>query len=125
MVVLVAGVRLAVLAEVCVVAYSALVASTLDVGKVLLVLAKGPIAVDAVVTATAGKRLGKGFIDRHEAVTRVDDLSALQALRAVVPVGAIQALVADTIDELVASITHCIVACVAARVAKCVAQSGE
>jgi hypothetical protein len=124
-VVLVTGVRLAVLAEVCVMAYSALVASALDVGKVLLVLAERTIAVDAVMAATAGEGLSEGLVDGHEAVTRVNDLGALQALRAVVPVGTIQTLVADTVDELVASIAHCIVACVAARVAKCVAQSGE
>jgi hypothetical protein len=52
-VVLVAWVRFAVLAEVGIMAHSALVARTLDVREVLLVLAKRSIAIDTVVTATA------------------------------------------------------------------------
>lgn len=52
-VVLVAWVRLAVLAKVCIVAHGALVADTLNVREVLLVLAQRSIAVDAIMTASA------------------------------------------------------------------------
>jgi hypothetical protein len=55
-------------------------------------------------------------------MARVDDVSTLQTLRAVVPIWAVQTLVADTIDELVTSITHCGVACVPARVAQRIGQ---
>jgi hypothetical protein len=51
-VVLVAWVRLAVLAKVRIVAHGALVADTLNVREVLLVLAQRTIAVDAIMTAT-------------------------------------------------------------------------
>jgi hypothetical protein len=57
-VVLVAGVCLAVLAEVCVVTDSTLVAYSLDIGKVLLARAKRSIAVDAVMAVGATQRLG-------------------------------------------------------------------
>jgi hypothetical protein len=55
-------------------------------------------------------------------VTRVDDLGALRTLRAVIPVRAVQALVADTIDELVAAIADGRVASVPAWCAKGVSQ---
>jgi hypothetical protein len=53
----VAWVCLAVLAEVGVVAYSALVTNTLDVRHVLAI-AKRTIAVDAVVAVATSERLG-------------------------------------------------------------------
>ena len=110
MVVLVAGMRFAVLAEIGIVANSALVARTLNIREVLLVLAQRSIAVDAIVTAAARKWLGERLVDRDEAMTRVNDVSTLQALGTVIPVWAVQALVTDAIDELVTAVTNCRVA---------------
>lgn len=86
MVVLVAGVRFAVLAEIGVVANSALVARALNVREILLILAQRSVAVDAIVTAAARKWLSERLVDRDEAVTRVNDISTLQALGTIVPV---------------------------------------
>jgi hypothetical protein len=121
-VVLVARVRFAALAEVRVVADSALVADALNVWQVLAVFAERPIAVDAVVASWGSKRLWQRLIYGDEAVTRVDDLGALRALRAVIPVRAVQALVADTIDELVAAIADGRVASVPAWCAESMSQ---
>jgi hypothetical protein len=113
----VAWVRLAVLAEVGVMAHGALVANTLNVRGVLTV-AKGTIAVDAVVAVTAIERLGERIIDGHEAVARMNVLGALDTIRAVVPIWAVEALVADTVDELIAAIANGGVANVSPRVAE-------
>lgn len=125
MVVLVAWVRFAILAEVGVVAHSALEACTLNVREVLFVLTQRSIAVDTVMTATARHRLGERLVDWDEAVTGVDNLGTLQALRAVVPVWAVQALVADAVDELVTAVTNSVVACITAGVAERIAQSRQ
>lgn len=58
-------------------------------------------------------------------MARMDDLGILQALRAVVPVWAVQALMTHTVDELVAAIANSIVACVSAWVAQSVAQGRQ
>jgi hypothetical protein len=55
----------------------------------------------------------------------MDDLGTLQALRAVIPVWAVQTLVAYTIDKLVTAIANSVVARVPARVAKSIAQSRQ
>ena len=110
----IARMGLAVLAEVGVVADSALVSDALNVRQVLLVLAQRSIAVDAVVAVAGVERLGQRLVDGHEAMTGVDELGVLDALRAEVPVGAVQALVADAVDELVAAIADSRVADIAA-----------
>jgi hypothetical protein len=64
-----------------------------------------------VAVATAA--LVKG----HEVVMRVDELGVLETVRAVIPVWAVQALVADTVDVLVAAIADSTVMNVHARTA--------
>lgn len=58
-------------------------------------------------------------------MTWMDDLGTLQALRAVIPVWAVQTLVAYTVDELVTAIANSVVARVSAWVAKSIAQSRQ
>ena len=53
----------------------------------------------------------------HEAVMGVDELGVLETVRAVIPVWAVQALVADTVDVLVAAIADSAVMNVHARTA--------
>jgi len=103
-VVLVARRCFAICAEVHIIADGALVADTLDVGRSSLVLAKRAIAVDAVVALVGDARLGYRLIDGHEAVHGVVEASTLDALGAVIPVRAVQALVTHTVDVLVAAI---------------------
>jgi hypothetical protein len=100
MVVAVARDGLAVGAEVRIVANRTLVAHTLDIRLILLVFAKRTVTVDAVVARASRDRLGQRLIDWHKTVARVNVLHAQDTLRAVIPVGAVQALVANTIDEL-------------------------
>jgi hypothetical protein len=124
-VVTVARVSLAVLAEIGVVAHSALVTDTLNVRQVLLVLAQGTVTIDAGVAVAAVERLGQRFIDWHKTMAGVDVLRALDTVGAVVPVWAVQALVTDAIDELVTSVANGGVADIASGVAKEVCQSWE
>ena len=53
----------------------------------------------------------------HEAVIGVDEVGVLETVRAVIPVWAVQALVADTVDVLVAAIADSAVMNVHARTA--------
>jgi hypothetical protein len=55
----------------------------------------------------------------------VDELGVLETVGAVVPVWAVQALVADTVDELVAAIADGVVTNVPARIAEEIGQSRE
>lgn len=76
--------------------------------------------------AVAGKDgLCQGLVDGHEAMAGVDILGALDAVSAEVPVGTVQALVANAVDELLAPIADCGVANIAAGVAQDVSQSRE
>lgn len=100
-VVAVRGDCLAVGTEIRVMADCALVPNTLDVRLALLVLAERSIAVDAIVADDRGAGFWQGFVDGNEAMLRVDELGALDASGAVVPVRAVEALVADAVDELV------------------------
>ena len=102
--------------------YSTLVASTFNVRWVLLLFAKRSITVDSIVTNSARNRLGEGFVNRHEAVARVNIFRTFDAFRAEVPVRAIQALMAYSVDELLATITDGGVAHIPASVAKEVCQ---
>lgn len=125
MVVLVAGVGLAVLAEVGIVANSALVADAVNVRQILLVLAEGTVTVDTVVAVCAVQRLCQRLVDGNKAMTGVDELGVLETVRAVVPVWAVQALVADTVDELVTAIADGVVTDVPARVAQEIGQGRQ
>ena len=124
-VVLVSWVSLAILAEIGVVADSALVADTLDVRQVVFVLAKRSITENAVMPVGTVERLGQGLVNGYEAVARMNELGALDAIGAVVPVWAVQAFMADTIDELVAAIADSRVADIPARLAEEVGQYGK
>lgn len=99
MVVLVVWVCLTFSAEVGVVADGTLIANTLDV--VVLVLAERTVAVDTYVAWLAHARYGKRLEEGREAMPWVDQGGVLDALRAVVPVRALEALVADAEDWLV------------------------
>jgi hypothetical protein len=57
------------------------------------------------------------LIKGYEAVMGVDELGVLETIRAVIPVWAVQALVADTVDVLVAAIADSAVMNVHARTA--------
>ena len=129
MVVLVVWVGLAVGAEVLVVADGTLIAGALNV--LGLVLAEWTVAEDADVTSLAVSWGRDWFVEGREAMTWVNEGGVLDALRAVVPVWAVQALVTGTEDwlsnisnvpsqanqqtHLVASIAQSIVLGVAAR----------
>jgi hypothetical protein len=67
--------------------------------------------------------LSQRLIDRYEAVTGVNELGVLETVRAVIPVWAIQALVADTVNELVAAIADSVVTNIPAGIAQEIRQS--
>ena len=58
---------------------------------------------------TTNATIEKRLVDINEAVVRVDEGGILVALSAVVPVGAVKTLVANTADILVAAVTNSIV----------------
>ena len=88
----------AVGAEISVMADSTLVAIANDVG--ILICAEWAIAMDAIVTLGSCWRVGYGFVKWDEAVIGVVTSSILDAARAVIPIWAIQALVANSNDIL-------------------------
>jgi hypothetical protein len=98
------GQSLTALAEVCIVADDALVSHTLDVRLLRVALAKRTIAIDAVVRDGRGRAALEVLVDGSEAVTRMGVASVLVALAAVVEVGAVEALVAHTMNHLVTAI---------------------
>ena len=77
-----------------------LVSVTTDIVLATLDSAQWTIAVDAKVCLWARTICGQWLVQRDEAVTRMDLFSAEVASRAVVPVGAVQALVAHSGDCL-------------------------
>jgi hypothetical protein len=64
----------------------------------------------------------KRFIDRHEAVTWVNELCVDNASGTVIPIGAIKTLMADAVYVLVTAITDSVMSCVAARLEEGVCQ---
>ena len=86
--------RLAVGAKVSVMTDSTLVAITNDVG--ILVCTEWAIAMDAIMALGSSWRVGYGFVEWDEAVIGVVTSSILDAARAVIPIWAIQALVANS-----------------------------
>lgn len=113
----VSGAGLASLAEVGVVANSALVAVANNVSVAVgPVIAKWAIAANAEVYRTRLEAevgitvcLLQRLVDGHEAVARMDDRGIQNTLRAVVPVRAVQALVTNTTDGVIAAIAQGIV----------------
>lgn len=114
---------LAVGTEVGVMAHGTLVSSAFDIRYAVLVLAERTVTVDTIVAVAAAHRLRKGLVNGNESVSGVDELGALDALGAEVPVGAVQALVAHAVDELLATIADSGVADVSASIAKEVSKS--
>jgi hypothetical protein len=92
--------------EVSVVANGALEAHSLDVGQIFLVFAERTITVDAIMAHSSVVGLGERLVDGNEPMAGMDELGILDALRAEIPVGAVEALVANAVDELLASIAH-------------------
>ena len=86
--------------EIGVMAYGALVTIAHDPILVLLGSAKRAIAVDPMVDLFARARKGQRLMDGDKAMTRVGGLGILDAVIAIVPVWASQALVANTIEIL-------------------------
>lgn len=70
------------------------------------------------MTILAVERFSQGLKDWYKAMTRMYHLSVLDALRAVIPVWTVQALVTHTVDEFFATITNSSMASVSAGVAK-------
>ncbi len=112
-VVLVGRASFAVGAEVGVIAHGALVTVTHDVGDEGALGSRGAqrtVAADAVVDGSAdvaGLHVGgilQVLVDGHEAVVGVDESRIGDAVGAVVPVRAVQALVADANDSVIAAI---------------------
>jgi hypothetical protein len=121
-VVWVRGASLAAGTEVSIVADSALVTVSLDERlSAVARVAKWPVTVYAMVASLVDEGTGqrcmivKRFIDRHKSVTGVDEAGVGNASRAVIPVRAVETLVANTENGLVTSITDSIVTDVAAR----------
>jgi hypothetical protein len=112
------GAGLAIGTEISVVADSTLVADATDVGWVRFVCcAQGAITADANVNRgrRADRNTRKLLVDGHEAVVRVSEAGVQNAEGAVVPVWAIQTLVANASNVLVTSIADSLVNLVAAR----------
>ena len=65
------------------------------------------VAINAVMARTTVGRLRKRLINRDEPMTRVNEAGVLDTLGAIVPVRAVEAFVANTIDELVTAIADC------------------
>lgn len=102
--------------EIGVIADSALVTVAADVQR--LGGTQRSITVNTVVERGIGKRtcaVDNRLVDGNEAVAWVDELCVWNAGLAVVPVWAVEALVANTIDVLVTTITDGLVRNIASR----------
>jgi small basic protein len=93
-----------------------------------LVDTKRTITVDSVMGRLASKRTKSAgsivdwLVEGNESMAWMDELGIWHASSAIIPIWAIQALVSDTIDIAIASITDSLVGSVAARLEKCVGQ---
>lgn len=99
--------RFTVGAKIGIVADGALVSVTLNVRLTAIAsIAKRSVTVDAVVTSLAGECAGqrcdviKRFVERDESVAWVDEGGIWKASSTEIPIGAIEALVADSVDIL-------------------------
>lgn len=102
-------------AKVKVVANNTLVTHALDVGLMGLVLAQGAVAEDAVMSnCDGGTRERQRLVDGSKTVARMGVASIRDAVVAVIEVWARKALVADSMNVLIAAITDGIVADVTA-----------
>jgi len=101
-------------AEVGVVAYGTLEASAHDVRWDSLILAQWAITVDASMASEHRLGLRNRVVDGGEAVTSVLERGVCNTSGAVVPVWAVEALVANAVDGLVTAIADGVVANVTA-----------
>jgi len=91
--------------EVGIMTYSTLITIANNVATVAFALAEWPIAVDAIMNLGLRWCIRDWFVDRGESVARMDMLRALDAGRAIIPVRASQAFVANANDVLITPIT--------------------
>jgi len=91
---------LAVRTEISVVTNGALVAVTSNPVSVHLVFTKRAVAVDTVMDQSILGRSGNGFVDWYKAVSMMVVAGALDTSTTVIPIGAVQTLVANSIDRL-------------------------
>lgn len=91
---------LAIGAEVNIITDGTLVADTSDVALSRFVLAKRTITEDTVVDLILTRLLRDSLVKRSESVTRVGVGCVLNALRAIVPVGTRETLVANADNVL-------------------------
>jgi hypothetical protein len=98
--VLVDGTSLASGAKVGIVAHGTLVPVPDDVGSSIFGIADRSIAINTVMFVSASRWGINRFINRDEAVSRVYEASIRNAIRAVIPIGAVETLVANAIDRL-------------------------
>jgi hypothetical protein len=90
---------------VAIIADRALVASATNVGRVSFVTStQGAVAADAHVNGRQLVDGGKLLVDGDEAVSWVSDVLGLDAFSAIVPIGAVEALVTNTNNVLIAAI---------------------
>jgi hypothetical protein len=100
--------RFTVCTEVGVVTDSALVTDTSNIRRGARARgAERAIAADTVMdrhgseeAGATGADIGERFVDRNKSMLGMHEACVGNAIRTVVPVGAVQALVADTADEL-------------------------
>jgi len=117
--VLVDGASLAIGTKVGIVAHGTLVPVPDDVGSSTFVLTEGPIAVNTIVLASASRWGFNRLINGDEAMSRVYEASIRDAIRAVIPVGAVEALMANAIDRLIAAIADGIMVEIPTRAKEC------
>lgn len=121
LVVWIGGITLAAGAEIGIVADGTFEAIASDVALTPIIVAKRSIAIDAVVTRFAMKdtsetgKVTQSLINRHKSMLRMNGICVWETCRTEIPIRAVQALVADSIDVLVTSVTNGVVAHISAR----------
>jgi len=104
----------AVAAEVGIMTHSTFVSYASDVPRTASVVAERTIAANAEMNSTIVSWFD-AVVDWNETVAGMDEAGIQDTIRAIVPVGAIEALVTNTFDVLVASIANGAVILVATR----------
>lgn len=87
-------------AEIRIMADGAFVTKPCDIRLMIFVAAEGTVTVDAEMLRAIRQGHWQGFVDRRESMAAVNDWGALEALRAVIEIRAIEALVTYAIDGL-------------------------
>jgi hypothetical protein len=109
---------LAIGTEIQVVADRALVSSATNVGRISIAsIAKRSITADANMNScrSAEANIRERLVDRRKSVARMADLDILDAVGTVVPIRAIETLVANAKDVLVTAVTNSVVHVVTSR----------